>query len=281
MAAFLHHSVGVDLWKKYATCVWFSRRLVDGDQWYDISELYQLINTQTGLVIHKRDRQLIFDRVFSSFRHLLNGHRKHMPNGMQRSLKIGFRFAIDQDIARMDDLHNPFEKPLQLTDVEQERLVTYMEQIKVIREKWNNDNTTKRIYWQLHDKKSDEELVDLLLRRDRRCGWYLRPDPNGFMYALEEQEPQTKERNMWSQILYKKVIYTRNKSHWKALMGIDVTEHARQSFMNFGNNLNDLYKELDPDEKAKLLEDLRGWVRSSDVFDRESLSFISQVFHQQ
>jgi hypothetical protein len=200
-----------------------------------------------------------------------------MPNGEVKSLKIGFRFAIDQDIARLDNQHNPFEKTLQLTDIEQERQVKYKQQISAIREQWNTSNdNTKRLYWRLYESKSDDDVVEMLLRRDRRCGWYLIPDPNGTTHALEEYEPQSKELEMWNQTLYKHVIYARNKTHRKALMGIDVFDRAKQSVANFMNNWKE-YKDLEPEEKEKLSQYLKS---CSDV-DQEIVRVVLQVIYKE
>jgi len=309
MAKLKIHPLDFNFTTQYAAVIWFSRRIIHGDQWYDLSELYKPVSKQTGIYIHKRDRQIILDEIFSSFRHTSSGFKKRMPNGRCKSFKIGFRFAIDQDIARLDDEHNPFEETLQLTDVEQERRVSYLNNIQMIRYQLSNvnisalqvididqekqtKNTTikhnnigllaqinvdKRLLCLEYSvSKSDDELVEMLLRRDRRCGWYLRPDPNGTKHALEEYEPQRKEMEMCGQIIYKNKIYTRNKNHWKALMGIDVKDQIEKLGINVMNNVNsmkEIFHDVEGEEKSNLLEHLR----SSNVVSQEIVNYISQV----
>ena len=306
MAKLQFHPLDLNFTNQYAAVIWFSRRIVHGDQWYDLSELYKLVSKQTGIYIHKRDRRLILDEIFLDYRHTFNGSRRRMPSGEFKSLRIGFRFAIDQDIARLDDEHKPFEETLQLTDVEQERRVNYLNNIQMIRYQLSNvnisalqvididqekqtKNTTikhnnigllaqinveKRLLCLEYSvSKSDDELVDLLLRRDRRCGWYLRPDPNATMHALEDYEPQNKEREMWGPIMYKNVIYARNKTHWKALMGIDVRDQIEKFVLHTEKGLKDLINGLEGEEKSNLLEHLR----ASNVVSQEIVNYISQV----
>ena len=91
-----YHSSDTNLWKYYATVIWFARRLVDGDQWYDLVELYKFVHAETGITIGKEDRQLIFDATLSPYRHTFNGSRRRMPNGQVKSLRIGFCFSVDK-----------------------------------------------------------------------------------------------------------------------------------------------------------------------------------------
>ena len=78
---------------------------------------------------------------------------------------------------------------------------------------------------------------------------------------------------MWNLKLYKHVIYARNKTHWKALMGIDGLDRTKQTFINFIN----IFKDLEPDEKEKLAQDLK----SSPDVDQEMVTFLLQVIHKE
>lgn len=152
--------------------LWFSRRVVRGDQWHTVASLCELVGVDMA-------HQATVKRVLSSFQRVHPRGSKRKVNGILKSFRVGYQFGIDSVVQALDQRHYPFGQEMVYTPAESARVAVYRQSLAHYRDVLAQNGWD--VAWLA--TLTDAALLWEMICSDRRAGLYLlkQPPPDAFL----------------------------------------------------------------------------------------------------